>query len=129
MGAKRSEFAELLGRTYQTVKDIEDGKSDIKVEHIKKLSETFNLNPSWLITGQGSQLIDQNSDPSQGTFIAGRSDLSELLNAICQTLPPDQRHLCEGLKEAMHAIVKENDLLKAKNMQMLEDLNNLLKKL
>lgn len=129
VGAKRSEFAALIGRTYQTIKDLEDGKSDIKVEHIKKLSETHRLNPYWLITGIGDQLLPEHDASSTGTFLAGRSEISELVEKICAALPEEKKQLGEAIKEAIHEVVNENDRLRTRNMKMLEDLNKLLRKL
>ena len=58
LGISQKEFANTLGIGLTTLKDYEKGKFPPKTEVIQKLTHLFNINPTWLLTGQGSMFLE-----------------------------------------------------------------------
>lgn len=54
-GLTQTEAAHLIGITQQNWQSAEKGKSNMPYEKILKLAEHFEVNVSWLLTGEGSK--------------------------------------------------------------------------
>ena len=72
LGLKQKDIAELTGRSTSAVGFWEIGKSVIPTEVIAKLVETYNVNPLWLLFGEGSMFLEEK------TFERELYNLSEL---------------------------------------------------
>lgn len=126
LGLSRKDLATLFERSYQAIKDIEDGKSTIGVEHIKKLSDKYRLNPNWLITGEGEMIrIVQSDEPKEGYK---KSDLGAILELLSER-HPDSKELIENLSEKISELTQERDELMRKLLGMHEELRKLYKEI
>lgn len=57
LGLKSSEFASKLGTSLQFVSDIENKKKDVSKNTIILLLNLFRVNPTWLISGEGTMFL------------------------------------------------------------------------
>lgn len=51
------EFGERIGLKPSTISDIEQGRCNISERHIIAICSRFNVNETWLRTGEGEMLI------------------------------------------------------------------------
>lgn len=56
-GVKQSEIAYRLGVAQTTYSKIERGLSALTPDHLLSLAKSYGLNPTWLLLGRGSMLI------------------------------------------------------------------------
>ena len=59
----QQQFANLLGITERTLRNYEKGEREIPHSVIQKLTHLFNINPTWLLTGQGSMFLQPEEEP------------------------------------------------------------------
>jgi hypothetical protein len=131
---RRAEIADIfknsgknIGSSYQAVKDIEDNNRNLTTDHLEILRNTFRLNPDWVISGEGEMLLSEDhilNEPS-GTYIAGRKDLSALLEEVCEALPHDKKEICDRLKTTIHDVIEDRDKLQERHNQMMEVLSKI----
>lgn len=57
----QTEFAQKLGMTMQGIQKWEYGTVEIKLSSLNLISETFNVNPDWLLNGTGEMFLDNTS--------------------------------------------------------------------
>jgi transcriptional regulator with XRE-family HTH domain len=57
LGLSQKEFAEKIGVHWMTVSRYELGKSKPKWDFLKRVMETFNVNPIWLSEGKGDVFL------------------------------------------------------------------------
>lgn len=62
----QDDIASSLGVSKQLLSDIKGGRSKLTVKHLSNLVEAYNLNPTWLLTGDG----DAHSSHSSNAAIA-----------------------------------------------------------
>lgn len=60
------EFSEVLEIKQGSYSDVERGKAGISSSLIKHLIRKFNVNPIWLIQGEGDMFIGDNQYPVRG---------------------------------------------------------------
>lgn len=53
----QTEFAQKLGMTMQGIQKWEYGTVEIKLSSLNLISQTFNVNPDWLLNGTGEMFI------------------------------------------------------------------------
>jgi len=59
IGLKQKELAEALGRTTSSVGNWEIGKAFIPMDVLFELMDRFDLNPIWLIRGDGPMFLSK----------------------------------------------------------------------
>ena len=59
LGLKQKVFAQSLGIPQTTFSTIENGKSPLQERHIKLICLTFNVNETWLRTGEGAVFTEE----------------------------------------------------------------------
>lgn len=62
LGFNQSEFAKEIALAAQSLARYEKNKVKPSVEFITKLTDMFNINSNWLLTGKGEMLLDNNSN-------------------------------------------------------------------
>lgn len=65
----QQEFADKLGITRSTVATYETGKSNPSDAAVSLMCKEFNINETWLRTGEGDMFIEQTADEQIATFI------------------------------------------------------------
>lgn len=90
-------FASEIGATREVIANIESEKTNITAEQIAKVIELYNVNPTWLLTGEGKMISSSNDsqellistktnvvlydiDASAGGLIAAQNEKGELLD-------------------------------------------------
>ncbi len=68
------EFSEALEIKQGSYSDVERGKAGISSALIKHLIRKFNVNPIWLIEGDGNMFIEQHQINSSSNFSEGVSN-------------------------------------------------------
>lgn len=53
-----SEFSRIVGLNETTIRNYITGKSSPKHEMLAKITITFNVNPGWILLGEGEMLRD-----------------------------------------------------------------------
>lgn len=56
-GMTLEQFGDILGVTGTTVSRIENGKRNVTEQMHKSICREFNINPTWLETGEGNMLL------------------------------------------------------------------------
>jgi transcriptional regulator with XRE-family HTH domain len=59
---KQGVFAQTMGIPQTTLSTIENGKSPLQERHIKLICLTFNVNETWLRTGEGDMFSENTPD-------------------------------------------------------------------
>jgi len=91
LGITQKEFAKLFGVSEITIRRYELGKTKLDVDFILQLKERFNLNPNWLLTGEGEMFIK----PKE------RNDIEkQILQVISGESEEKKKALLEFLKSA-----------------------------
>ena len=70
LGLKSSEFASKLGTSLQFVSDIENKKKDVSKNIIILLFNLFRVNPTWLISGEGSIFLPSPGESRRDAYEA-----------------------------------------------------------
>ena len=67
----QTEFAQKLGMTMQGIQKWEYGTVEIKLSSLNLISETFNVNPDWLLNGTGEMFLNNaNNKQEQSDIIS-----------------------------------------------------------
>ena len=66
----QTEFAQKLGMTMQGIQKWEYGTVEIKLSSLNLISETFNVNPDWLLNGTGEMFIGENRQQEVSDIIS-----------------------------------------------------------
>ena len=61
-GMTLEQFGNILGVTGTTVSRIENGKRNVTEQMRKSICREFNINPTWLETGEGDMFISPSND-------------------------------------------------------------------
>ena len=61
----QKQFSSQIGISHGTLSDIEKNKIPIQERHIILICRVFNVNETWLTTGQGDMFIKPNIDFSE----------------------------------------------------------------
>ena len=125
LGLKQSELAKLLNITTRTLQNYEKN-ADIPASVINKLITLFNINPNWLLTGQGEMFINENSQKNIGVNYGGiqvGNIIGEQIEAKQEVNYPLDTQVNEELKE-INQILQE---IKAKNPQAYKKVIHKLK--
>jgi DNA-binding XRE family transcriptional regulator len=85
LGLTQSKLGESLEVPGFKIKDIERGVNKISTELALALEEKFNINFRWLLTGQGSMLLDSNN-PNQNNQDQINLPYKDACNAACLTI-------------------------------------------
>jgi len=59
LGLKQKELAEILGKTTSAVANWEVGRASIPLESLIILMDRYDLNPIWLIRGEGPMFLTE----------------------------------------------------------------------
>ena len=101
----QKQMSEKIGVTEATVSRMESGKSSITEQTIKMLCNEFNINETWLRTGEGEMYVVSEQD-------------EELAEALAEISLSDN----EKLKKIVQKLTKLND----KEIDTINDLIDLL---
>ena len=61
-GLTQEQVAELLGVSKQAISRIEHGVSNVTEQMIKSICREFNVNETWLRTGEGEMFVDMDTE-------------------------------------------------------------------
>lgn len=76
-GLKQPEFAEKFEIKYGTYQTYETGKSEIKLKHIKKIIDEYNINANWLLNDRGEMYLTDTEHEN-----GANADKKEALQAL-----------------------------------------------
>ncbi len=84
LGFKQSEFAKRIELAAQSLARYEKNKVKPSVDFITKLTNMFNINSNWLLTGKGNMLLNEKSLP-----VAQEQPLEDDENTVALNYYPD----------------------------------------
>lgn len=102
----QKEFGEKLGVSRDVVSNAELGRVDMKPIFVSHLCSTFNVNESWLRTGEGEMFLPEDRDNALmawvGEVLADESDSfrRRYLNVLRSLTPEDWKRM-EAYAEAL----------------------------
>ena len=105
----QEEFGSKIGIKKNSLSQIESGKNSLTQQNIVAICKVFNVNESWLRTGEGEMFIELSEDDELKQLIdeSMRDDSGEFkrrLAAAILKLTPEQIRICTNW-------IKENFLL------------------
>lgn len=118
VGLSQKEFAEKLGFKQAYISDIENGRSSLSIQSLRKLYDQFGYSPLFHLTGQGQMIIKTKYLPYDGS------------QNIAQE--PGEIYNQKGIKKKndfSDILLAEIEELKAKNLLLLEEISSLKNKI
>lgn len=96
---------ESFGRSIKlskfTISNIENGSINITDRNIKEICETYNVNESWLRTGEGEMFAELSGDDELsmliGEFLAENDDFKKKVIKTMLSLPNEDWYLIKKL--------------------------------
>lgn len=79
LGLNKSAFAQLMGiepRYYSHI-STENGKGNLRTEHLEALFKNANVNPLWVLTGEGDRYVRISTE-----FVAADEPTEDQVNAL-----------------------------------------------
>lgn len=70
LNISQTEFAENLGSGRGIIKNIEEGRTLPKPQLIDLITRVFNVNRTWLETGEGEMFVEMSRAEKIGRFVA-----------------------------------------------------------
>lgn len=70
LNISQTEFAENLGSGRGIIKNIEEGRTLPKPQLIDLIARVFNVNRTWLETGEGEMFVEMSRAEKIGRFVA-----------------------------------------------------------
>lgn len=70
LNISQTEFAENLGSGRGIIKNIEEGRTLPKPQLIDLIARVFNVNRTWLETGEGEMFVEMSRSEKIGRFVA-----------------------------------------------------------
>lgn len=93
----QKEFAESVGLYPGRVNDLLKGRTnDLSSESIRRIMSKYNVNPTWLLTGEGSMF----NSPSTNINISNVGNGVNNTNNIHITLTPEEEAIVEAMRKA-----------------------------
>lgn len=86
------QFAKCLDSSVSAIAKIEGGAVEVTPKFLNKISQTFNINPSWIKTGEGKSFMS-------GTLEENITRVNTLLGSNHGTINPWENALVKELKE------------------------------
>ena len=85
-------FAEKIGLKQSAVGDIESGKNKLRAQNFNAICREFNVNPSWLKTGEGDMFLNPPTLDKLAVEYDLTTDEVALIKSFIQ-LPADDRKI------------------------------------
>lgn len=118
LGLKQSELAKVLNITTRTLQNYEKD-ADIPASVINKLISLFNVNPTWLLTGQGEMFCFNQSQKNIGINYGGLQ-VGNIIGEQIEKIEQETKYITSGKDELIEDLEEINQILqeiKAKNPQ------------
>lgn len=102
LGFTQVEFANKLGIKQGSYSDIERGKTGMSSSIVRKLINTFRLNPTWLYEGIGESTLEAEAK-KQGTPLRTLEDVKKALHEYRESEDDEQNlvQIIESQKETI----------------------------
>lgn len=101
-GLTQTEFGAKIGLEQRTLSNYERGVDSPGVARLYLIAERFNINPEWLINGEGEQYKSQTVDAETRAQIE-REHINRLFSELT---PATQQTILEVLRDKVAAIQK-----------------------
>lgn len=108
LGLSQEEFGERLGLSRGAITNIELNKTDPKPRFVALLCREFNVNESWLRSGEGEMFISPSKDDVISDFIGDvLSDDKDFRRRFISALAALDREEWEAIEKAVWKLVEE----------------------
>ena len=104
-------LATLLNIATKNISDYETGKTAPSLHSLQIIRNTYDLNLDWLLTGQGSMFISENTDKKKFTLSYSKDDMNA-----------DIQRTNEKLMQKILKLEKEIAVLEAKEKEANKEL-------
>lgn len=117
LNLKQNEFAKALGLTPSYISSIEKGRKEVTIKMVKLLIELFQVNPTWLLSGESENIftIGKQKSPSKILFDVHLNENDKIGKLKSQRENEKQ-------KLAEEVVASENQLEKKKVDNEVEEL-------
>jgi len=120
-GYKVKELADIIGVSQGTLSDIENGKTRPSADTIAALVRNTDINPSWLLTGEGR--IESPTEaclPEAAPLPSGHTKVREAsLEYIFDIIKGHNSKILNKMIEQLARIMEEGDYRKLSSIQSL----------
>lgn len=109
----QDEFGEKLGLTRGAIANIELGRTEAKPLFIALVCSTFDVNETWLRTGEGEMFLPKDPDDELSEFMGTvlrediRTSVAKQLVDLIAHLPPEVLHAIAQVAKERAALYQE----------------------
>lgn len=114
LGLSQEEFSRRLGLTRGAITNIELGKTEAKPLFIALVCSTFDVNETWLRTGEGEMFLPKDPDDELADFMGTvlrediRTSVRKQLVDLIAHLPPEVLHAIAQVARERAALYQES---------------------
>lgn len=114
LGLSQEEFSRRLGLTRGAITNIELGKTEAKPLFIALVCSTFDVNETWLRTGEGEMFLPKDPDDELADFMGIvlrediRTSVAKQLVDLIAHLPPEVLHAIAEVARERAALYQES---------------------
>ena len=105
MNLSQTAFGSKIGVGLGVIKNLEQGKTQLTSPLFELFCNIFNVNPNWLITGEGEMFVDSSNNSSLSS-LRQEYDLSDdaikVIQNFIQMTPNEQSSLIQTLKKLLN---------------------------
>jgi transcriptional regulator with XRE-family HTH domain len=106
----QKQLADIIGISQGFYANIEKSRYKIDHEHIIQLSNNFNINPTWLLTGEGEMFLDKNNDSMIATG-SGINQVKGTNNIVGNSLIKEDKNTEKKFKEFSNIDEKVQEII------------------
>lgn len=103
LGITQTEFAKEIGVSKSVISDLISGRLQELPKHARiKLVKLYNVNPVWLLTGEGDMFLSSNNGGNSGVVIHGGNFINSPIgnnSTVTYNLTKEEAEIIDNYRE------------------------------
>ena len=109
MKLTQEQFGERIGITGSSCSTIESGKNKPSIQTIKSICREFDVNETWLLTGEGEMFLKRSREQEIGEFFADVVKDNKFKKRLVLMLAKMNTEEWELLERKLKELIEEDD--------------------